>query len=102
MPRIWPKWSPKSNRLDPRPGFAFDPPLAPPVVPDIIMRAQLRGGWAVELNAETLPRVLVNNRYYASIRRTALNKIEREYLTERMQAANWLIKGAAPARRRRS
>src|SRR5205823_11167262 len=78
--------------LDPRPGFAFDPPLAPPVVPDIIMRAQLRGGWAVELNAETLPRVLVNNRYYAHIRRTALNKIEREYLTERMQAANWLIK----------
>src|SRR5947207_4373065 len=78
--------------LDPRPGFAFDPPLAPPVVPDIIMQAQLRGGWAVELNAETLPRVLVNNRYYARIRRTALNKIEREYLTERMQAANWLIK----------
>src|SRR5207302_4861457 len=61
--------------LDPRPGFAFDPPLAPPVVPDIIMQAQLRGGWAVELNAETLPRVLVNNRYYARIRRTALNKI---------------------------
>jgi RNA polymerase sigma-54 factor len=78
--------------LDPRPGFAFDPPLAQPVVPDIIMRAQLRGGWAVELNADTLPRVLVNNRYYARIRRTALNKIEREYLTERMQAANWLVK----------
>jgi RNA polymerase sigma-54 factor len=36
--------------------------------------------------------VLVNNRYYARIRRTALNKIEREYLTERMQAANWLVK----------
>jgi RNA polymerase sigma-54 factor len=78
--------------LDPRPGFAFDPPLAQPVVPDIIMRAQLRDGWAVELNADTLPRVLVNNRYYARIRRTALNKIEREYLTERMQAANWLVK----------
>jgi RNA polymerase sigma-54 factor len=56
------------------------------------MRPQLRGGWAVELNADTLPRVLVNNRYYARIRRTALNKIEREYLTERMQAANWLVK----------
>ena len=27
--------------LDPRPGFAFDPPLAQPVVPDILMRAQL-------------------------------------------------------------
>ena len=36
--------------------------------------------------------MLVNNRYYARIRRTARNKTEREYLTERLQAANWLIK----------
>jgi len=78
--------------LDPRPGFAFDPPLAQPVVPDIIMRAQMDGGWAVELNAETLPRVLVNNRYYARISRAALSKTEREYLTDRLQAANWLVK----------
>jgi RNA polymerase sigma-54 factor len=78
--------------LDPRPGFAFDPPLAQPVVPDIIMRAQMDGGWAVELNAETLPRVLVNNRYYVHISRAALSKPEREYLTDRLQAANWLVK----------
>src|SRR3984893_2216559 len=78
--------------LDPRPGFAFDPPLAQPVVPDIVMRPQLDGGWAVELNAETLPRVLVNNRYYARISRATLSKTEREYLTDRLQAANWLVK----------
>jgi RNA polymerase sigma-54 factor len=78
--------------LDPRPGFAFDPPLAQPVVPDIIMRAQSDGGWAVELNAETLPRVLVNNRYYARISRTTLSKTDREYLTDRLHAANWLVK----------
>ena len=78
--------------LDPRPGFAFDPPLAQPVVPDIVMRAQRDGGWAVELNVETLPRVLVNNRYYARISRATLSKTEREYLTDRLQAANWLVK----------
>ncbi|HEX6442501.1 MAG TPA: RNA polymerase factor sigma-54 [Stellaceae bacterium] len=78
--------------LDPRPGFAFDPPLAQPVVPDILMRAQSDGGWAVELNAETLPRVLVNNRYYARVSRTTLRKTDREYLTDRLQAANWLVK----------
>src|SRR5207237_10678675 len=49
--------------LDPRPGLAFDPPLAQPVVPDILMRAQPEGGWILELNSETLPRVLVNSRY---------------------------------------
>ena len=78
--------------LDPRPGLAFDPPQAQPIIPDILMRAQPDGGWIVELNAETLPRVLVNNRYYAKISRATRNKGERDYLTDRLQAANWLIK----------
>jgi RNA polymerase sigma-54 factor len=78
--------------LDPRPGHAFDPPLAQAVVPDIIMRAQPQDGWVVELNTDTLPRVLVNNRYYARISGAARNKVEREYLTDRLQAANWLVK----------
>ena len=78
--------------LDPRPGLAFDPPLAQPVVPDILMRALPNGGWVVELNPETLPRVLINRRYYAEISRTARSKADKEYLAERLQAANWLVK----------
>jgi len=78
--------------LDPRPGLAFDPPLAQPVVPDILMRAQPEGGWVVELNAETLPRVLVNNSYYARVRQATRSKAEKDYLTERLHAANWLVK----------
>lgn len=78
--------------LDPRPGLAFDPPLAQPVVPDILMRAQPEGGWIIELNAETLPRVLVNNKYHARISQATRNKTEKDYLTDRLQAANWLVK----------
>ncbi|HEV8678818.1 MAG TPA: RNA polymerase factor sigma-54, partial [Stellaceae bacterium] len=78
--------------LDPRPGHAFDPPLAQTVVPDIIMRPQPDDAWVVELNADTLPRVLVNNRYYARVSRAAHGKADREYLAERLQAANWLVK----------
>ena len=78
--------------LDPRPGLAFDPPQAQPIVPDILMRTQPDGGWMIELNAETLPRVLVNNRYYARVSRVARSKGEREYIADRMQAANWLVK----------
>jgi RNA polymerase sigma-54 factor len=78
--------------LDPRPGLAFDPPLAQPVVPDILLRAQPEGGWLVELNSETLPRVLVNNRYYARVRQATRSKAEQDYLTERLHAANWLVK----------
>jgi RNA polymerase sigma-54 factor len=78
--------------LDPRPGLAFDAPQAQAIVPDILMRAQPDGGWIVELNADTLPRVLVNNRYYARISRATRSKGERDYLTDRLQAANWLVK----------
>jgi RNA polymerase sigma-54 factor len=78
--------------LDPRPGLAFDPPLAQPVIPDVILREQHQGGWIIELNPDTLPRVLVNNRYYARISRAARSKAERDYLGDRLQAANWLVK----------
>ena len=78
--------------LDPRPGLAFDPPLAQPVVPDILMRAQPEGGWLVELNADTLPRVLVNTRYFTRISEATRSKAEKDYLTERLHAANWLVK----------
>jgi RNA polymerase sigma-54 factor len=78
--------------LDPRPGLAFDPPLAQAIVPDILMRTQPEGGWIVELNSDTLPRVLVNNRYHARISRGVRNRSDRDYIAERLQAANWLVK----------
>jgi len=78
--------------LNPRPASAFDREVAQPITPDILMRAQQGGGWIVELNAETLPRVLVNHRYYTKVARDSLSKTDRDYVTERFQAANWLIK----------
>ncbi|HUZ71920.1 MAG TPA: RNA polymerase factor sigma-54 [Stellaceae bacterium] len=78
--------------LDPKPGLALDAVAPEPVVPDIFLRPQSDGGWSVELNSETLPRVLVNNRYYAEVTGAARNREEREYLSERYQSANWLVK----------
>jgi RNA polymerase sigma-54 factor len=78
--------------LDPKPGLAFDTVLASPVVPDVLLRALPDGSWAIELNSDTLPRVLVNRRYYAEISGSARAKSEREYIAERLQQANWLVK----------
>ncbi len=78
--------------LNPKPGLAFDGAAPQAVVPDILMRPRPDGGWHIELNPETLPRVLVNNRYYATLSRNAQGKAEREYLAERLQSANWLVK----------
>ncbi|HUK06553.1 MAG TPA: RNA polymerase factor sigma-54 [Stellaceae bacterium] len=78
--------------LDPKPGLAFDPVLADPVTPDVLMRTDGSGGWIVELNQDALPRVLVNNAYYAHVTSGAKGKADKEYLSERFQAANWLVK----------
>jgi RNA polymerase sigma-54 factor len=78
--------------LNPKPGLVFDGAPVQPVVPDILMRMQPAGGWLIELNNDTLPRVLVNTHYYSKISRSVTGKIEREYLSERFQSANWLVK----------
>src|SRR5204863_1597478 len=66
--------------------------LAQPDLPDMYKRAQPDPECVLELNYETLPRVLVNNRYCAQIRRATRSKEEKDYLTERLHAANWLVK----------
>ena len=78
--------------LDPKPGLVFDNATAEPVIPDIFLRAAPDGGWAVELNSETLPRVLVNNRYYTEVNGITRNREERDYLAQCYQSANWLVK----------
>ncbi len=78
--------------LNPKPGLAFDGAPAQPVVPDILMRSQPGGGWLIELNNDTLPRVLVNTRYYSKVSRSVSGKLDRDYLSERLQSANWLVK----------
>jgi RNA polymerase sigma-54 factor len=78
--------------LNPKPGLAFDGAPAQPVVPDILMRPQPGGGWLIELNNDTLPRVLVNTRYYSKVSRSVSGKLDRDYLSERLQSANWLVK----------
>jgi RNA polymerase sigma-54 factor len=77
--------------LNPKPGLAFDTTSAQPIVPDVLVRPQ-GAGWTVELNNDTLPRVLVNNRYYAEISSAARSKAEKDYLVDRFQQANWLAK----------
>ena len=77
--------------LDPKPGLAFDGAVAQPVVPEVFVRP-LGTGWAVELNNDALPRVLINTRYYAEVSASLHGKSAKDYLAERYQSANWLVK----------
>ncbi|MBM3572880.1 MAG: RNA polymerase factor sigma-54, partial [Alphaproteobacteria bacterium] len=78
--------------LNPKPGETFEPADTQTVVPDIIMRVRPTGDWSIELNADTLPRVLVNQRYYSEVSRSVRKKEDKDYLSERFQSANWLVK----------
>ncbi|MEE8275551.1 MAG: RNA polymerase factor sigma-54 [Alphaproteobacteria bacterium] len=78
--------------LDPKPALAFDNAVAQTVTPDVLMHPRPGGGWHIELNAGTLPRVLVNERYYTEVSDRVRDKKEKSYISERFQAANWLVK----------
>ncbi|MFD2261786.1 RNA polymerase factor sigma-54 [Lacibacterium aquatile] len=78
--------------LDPKPGLAFAGGTAEPVTPDILMRPLPDGSYFIELNPDTLPRVLINSRYYARVRKSALDRDAKDYLSEQLQSANWLVK----------
>ena len=52
--------------LDPRPGLAFSTGASDTIVADVMVRAASDGSWQVELNADALPRVLVDHIYFAA------------------------------------
>ena len=51
--------------LDPKPGTAFETTPLRAIIPDVIVSTASDGSWLVELNTETLPRILVNQSYFA-------------------------------------
>jgi len=56
------------------------------------MRQGLKGKWLIELNTDSLPRVLVDNAYYAEISDRSMDKQTKHYISECFQTANWLVK----------
>jgi RNA polymerase sigma-54 factor len=55
-------------------------------------RAKADGSWAVEINSETLPRVLVNQQYHAEVSRLSGDASAKAYISECLNNANWLVK----------
>ncbi|MFH6785421.1 MULTISPECIES: RNA polymerase factor sigma-54 [Methylobacterium] len=80
------------RRLDPKPGRAFGAGPVEVLVPDVFVRPAPDGSWLVELNSEALPRVLVNQSYYATVSRGAATETDKAFLSECLQTANWLTR----------
>jgi RNA polymerase sigma-54 factor len=80
------------RQLEPKPGRAFGGGPVGILVPDVMVHRRPDGSWQIELNPDTLPRVLVNQTYYARVAGTARNETEKTFLMECLQNANWLTR----------
>ena len=80
------------RRLNPKPGHAFGSAMVQPIVPDVFVRPGQDGGWLVELNSDTLPKVLVNQSYYGEVSKTAKENGAKAYLADCLQTATWLVR----------
>lgn len=78
--------------LNPKPGDAFRSFNVETLIPDVVMKARKDNNWHVELNPQALPKVLVNNRYYATVSKQAKAREDKKYLTECYHNATWLAK----------
>jgi RNA polymerase sigma-54 factor len=80
------------RRLDPRPGLKFGTSRLQAMVPDVYVRPGPDGGWLVELNSDTLPRVLINQTYYAELSKAVKKDGDKSYFTDCLQNATWLVR----------
>jgi RNA polymerase sigma-54 factor len=78
--------------LNPKPGNAFGSLFLQAVIPDVVVKPASDGGWLVELNSETLPRLLVNRQYLARVSRSGQREEDKVYLSECLANAQWLVK----------
>ncbi len=77
--------------LDPKPGALFEISVADAIVPDALVTPSRDGGWTIELNAAAMPRLIVNNEYYAEVS-ISVKAEEKAFLSDCMQTANWLVR----------
>lgn len=80
------------RRLNPKPGMKFGSARLQTMVPDVYVRPGPDGGWHVELNSDTLPRVLVNQIYYSELSKKIGKDADKSYFTDALQNATWLVR----------
>ena len=78
--------------LNPKPGLAFGSTTVQPIVPDVYVRPAPDGSWQVELNSDTLPKVLISQKYYAQVSKTTRSDKDKTYLADCLQTATWLVR----------
>ncbi len=84
------------KRLDPKPGTRFEVEALRPLIPDVLMRpapvnSGEQGDWLIEINPETMPRLLIRRGFHARMVVSATRETK-NFLSTQLQEANWLMK----------
>jgi RNA polymerase sigma-54 factor len=84
------------KRLNPKPAAQYETEPLQPLIPDVLMRALPKtadgtNDWMLEINPETMPRLLIRRGFHARMAASA-SRETKSFLTEQMQGATWLVK----------
>jgi RNA polymerase sigma-54 factor len=84
------------KRLDPKPGAQYDIEPVQALIPDVLMRAMPItatgiSDWLLEINPETMPRLLIRRGFHARMLASA-SRETKSFLSEHLQGATWLVK----------
>ena len=78
------------QRLNPKPGDAYQTETAEYIVPDVIV-SKGKNKWVVELNPDIAPKIRINS-HYASFIKRADNSSDNTFLRDNLQEAKWFLK----------
>jgi RNA polymerase sigma-54 factor len=80
------------RRLNPKPGLCLGSPRINVLIPDVQVRDAADGSFLVELNPDTLPKVLLDQTYYAHVAQSAKCEKDKAFVSECLQNAHWLTR----------
>lgn len=81
----------KLKTLDPKPAREFSDSIAQVLIPDILIEEKSDGGWKLELNNETLPKVALNHKYVMELNKET-DEATQTFVKESQYRASWLLK----------
>ncbi len=75
--------------LNPWPGLEYAGSATQYITPDVVVE-KIDDQYVVRLVSERVPEIRVNEKYLATVRKGSMSKQEKDYIREKIEAANWL------------
>ncbi|MEM6603303.1 MAG: RNA polymerase factor sigma-54 [Pseudomonadota bacterium] len=76
--------------LNPKPGSYFQHNPVQPLIPDILVEQKHDGGWKIELNSETLPKIAINTKYQLHLGKDGTETDK--FIRDNYSRASWLMR----------